>query len=77
LVATCLHKEENAELVEKVGGDRSTQPTAWLARPASTWRQTDFSKSVEIPFTPINTPLMVKVSTPHFTCSSPLVKLPI
>jgi hypothetical protein len=25
-------------------------------RPTTTWRQTDLSKSVEVPFTPINTP---------------------
>jgi hypothetical protein len=30
---------------------------------------------VEVPFTPINTPLMVKVDTPHSFCSSPLVKV--
>jgi hypothetical protein len=32
---------------------------------------------VEVPFTPINTPLGVKVETPHSTCSSPLVKVPV
>jgi hypothetical protein len=42
----------------------------WLGRSATTWRQTDLSKSVEVPFTPINTPLMVKVKTPHSFCSS-------
>jgi hypothetical protein len=30
---------------------------------------------VEVPFTPINTPLMVKIIAPYSTCSSPLVKL--
>jgi hypothetical protein len=48
-----------------------------LGRPASTWCQTNFSKSVEVPFTPINTPLKVKVDTPHSTCSSPLVKVSV
>jgi hypothetical protein len=46
----------------------------WLGRPATTWHQTDFSKSVEVPFTPINTPLMVKVDT-HHDLEIPLAKL--
>jgi hypothetical protein len=41
----------------------------------TTWHQTDLSKLVEVPLTPINTPLMVKVDTPHSFCSSPLVKV--
>jgi hypothetical protein len=32
---------------------------------------------MEFPFTPINTPLVVKVDTPHSFCSSPLVKVPV
>jgi hypothetical protein len=32
-----------------------------LDRLATTWCQTDLSKSVEVPFTPINSPLTVKV----------------
>jgi hypothetical protein len=32
---------------------------------------------VEVPFTPINTPLMVKVDTRQFFCSSPLVKVSV
>jgi hypothetical protein len=51
------------------------QPATWLGRPASTWRQADLSKSLEVPFTPINTPLMVKVDTLCSTYSSPLVKV--
>jgi hypothetical protein len=69
-----LHKEEKDKTVEKVGGGRLA---AWLGHPTSTSRQTDFSKSVEVPFTPINTPLKVKVETPHSTYSSPLVKVPV
>jgi hypothetical protein len=69
-----LHKEEKDETVEKVSGDCLA---VWLGHPGSTSRQTDFSKSVEVPFTPINTPLGVKVETPHSTCSSPLVKVPV
>jgi hypothetical protein len=46
-----------------------------VGRPATTWTQTDLSKSVEVPFTPINTPLTVKVDTPHSFCSFPLVKV--
>jgi hypothetical protein len=49
-------------------------PTGWLA---TTWHQTDLSKLMEVPFTPINTPLMVKVDTPDLFCSSPLVKVPV
>jgi hypothetical protein len=49
----------------------------WLGRSATTWRQTNLSKSVEVSFTPIHTPLRVIVDTPHSTCSSPLVKVPI
>jgi hypothetical protein len=52
------------------------QPAMWLGHPASTWHQTNLSKSVEVSFTPKNTPLMVKVNTPHSFCSSPLVKIP-
>jgi hypothetical protein len=45
LVATHLHEEEKPESVEAA-------LLGWLA---TTWRQTDLSKSVEVPFTPINT----------------------
>jgi hypothetical protein len=45
-------------------------PATWLGQSATTLCQTDLSKLVEAPFTPINTPLMVKVNTPHSTCSS-------
>jgi hypothetical protein len=53
------------------------RPTTWLGCPGTTWNQTDLSKSVDVPFTPINTPLIVKVDTPHSFCSSPLVKVPV
>jgi hypothetical protein len=53
------------------------QPATWLGQPATTWHKTDLSKSVEVPFTTINTPLAVKVETPHSFCSSPLVKVPV
>jgi hypothetical protein len=43
---------------------------------ATTWRQIDLSKSMEVPFTPINIALAVRVDTPHYTCSSLLVKVP-
>jgi hypothetical protein len=46
----------------------------WLGRLATTWRQTDFSKLVELPHGPINTPLRWKWEhTPHFrdyTCKA-------
>jgi hypothetical protein len=74
MVATRLHEEEKPESVEAAPPDRSA---TWLGRPATTWHQTDHSKLVEVPFTPMNTPLMVKVDTPHSFCSSPLVKLPV
>jgi hypothetical protein len=67
-----LHKEEKAESVEAALPSR---PATWLDRPTSTLHQTDLSKSVEVPFTPINIPLTVKVNTPHSICSSPLVKV--
>jgi hypothetical protein len=77
LVSMRLHKEEKAESVKNVGGGRSTWPATWVGRPATTWCQTDLSMSVEVPFTPINTPLMVKVKKSYSTCSSPLVKVPV
>jgi hypothetical protein len=67
-----LHKEEKLGSVEAAPPN---QPAMWLGWPATTWRQTYLSKSVEAPFTPINTPLTVKVDTPHSFCSSPLVKV--
>jgi hypothetical protein len=69
-----LHEEEKPELVE---GAPPGRPAMWLGRLATAWRQTDLSKSVEVPFTPINILLVVKVETPHSTCSSPLVKVPV
>jgi hypothetical protein len=69
-----LYDEEKPESVEAAPPGR---PVMWLGRMATTWCQTDLSKSVEVPFTPINTPLMVKVNTPHSFCSSLLVKVPV
>jgi hypothetical protein len=74
LVATHLHEKEKPESVEAAPPGR---PTMWLGRMATTWRQTHLSKSVEVPFTRRNTPLKVNVETPHSTCSSALVKVPI
>jgi hypothetical protein len=62
LIATRLHKEEKPESVEATPLSR---PARWLGRPITTWCQTDLSKLVEVPFTPINTPLVVKVDTHH------------
>jgi hypothetical protein len=77
LVATHLHEEEKPESVEKVGGSHSTRladHVAWL--PATTGHQTDFSKSMEVPFTPINTPLTLKVDTHiYHILEIPLAKL--
>jgi hypothetical protein len=43
--------------------------------PANTWQITNLIKSVTALRTPINTPLPMKFNTPHYTCSSPLVKV--
>jgi hypothetical protein len=48
-----LHEEEKPDSVE------ATPPgwlAMWLGHLATTWRQTDLSKLVEVPFTPKNTP---------------------
>jgi hypothetical protein len=60
------------KLVEAAPPDR---PDTWLDRPATTWCQTDSSKSMELPYGPINTPPMVEMRghTPHFgdsTCKA-------
>jgi hypothetical protein len=53
------------------------QLATWLVRSATTWRQTDLSKSVEVPLTPINTSFTVKVDThTHHYIETPLEKLP-
>jgi hypothetical protein len=52
LIATHLNEEEKPESVDAASLGRSAM---WLDRPATTWRQTDLSKLVEVPFTPINT----------------------
>jgi hypothetical protein len=61
---------------------RSRRPRRWRksveasppGRPATTWHQTDFSKLMELPHGPINTPLRWKWEhTPHFgdyTCKA-------
>jgi hypothetical protein len=53
------------------------RPTTWLGWPANTYRITDLIKSVTAPGTPISTPLPMEFNTPHYTCSSPLVKVPV
>jgi hypothetical protein len=72
LVATRLHEEETPKSVEAAPPSRAA---TWLGRPITTWRQTDLTKLVEVPFTPINTPLTMKVEIPHSTYSSLLVKV--
>jgi hypothetical protein len=75
LVATCLHEEEKPESMEAAPLGRSTM---WPGCPATSWLQTDLSKSVEIPFTPISTPphsesRHTHTHTPHFgdfTCKA-------
>jgi hypothetical protein len=46
---------------KSVEGDPPGRPSMWLGHPASTWLQTDLSKPVKVPFTPISYPLTVKV----------------
>jgi hypothetical protein len=46
----------------------------WLGRPATTWWQTDFSKSVELPHDPINTSYGGNEET-HHILEIPLAKL--
>jgi hypothetical protein len=67
-----LHEEEKLESVEAAPPGRLD---TWLSRPATTWCQTNLSKSVEVPFTPINTPLTVKVETHTHTLEIPPAKL--
>jgi hypothetical protein len=57
-----LHGEEKPELVEAAPPG---WPATWLGHPTTSWHQTNISKLVEVPFTPINTTLTVKVDTPH------------
>jgi hypothetical protein len=52
------------------------RPATWLGRPAATtWHQTDFSKLVEVPFTPINTPPLGESRHTHHTLEIPHPKL--
>jgi hypothetical protein len=39
------------------------RPALWLGWLATTWQVTDLTKSVTPPWTPINTPLLVKIRT--------------
>jgi hypothetical protein len=50
------------------------QPAMWLGQPATTWCQTDFSKSVELSHNPINTPYGGNEET-HHILEIPLAKL--
>jgi hypothetical protein len=47
----------------------------WLGRPTTTWHQTDFSKSVELPHGPTNTPLWWKLEHTHHYLEISLAKL--
>jgi hypothetical protein len=69
-----LHEEEKPESVEAAP---PVLLAACLDCPTTTWHQTNLSKSVEVPFSLINTSLMVKVKTPYSFCSYPLVKVPV
>jgi hypothetical protein len=48
-VHTCLHEKGKAKAMGKVGGDQITWPVGHMARPATTWRVTDLTKSVTPP----------------------------
>jgi hypothetical protein len=47
----------------------------WLGRLATTWGQTDFSKSVELPHGPINTPPYGGNEKRHHILEIPFAKL--
>jgi hypothetical protein len=72
LVDTHLPEEEKPESVE---ADAPGRPAMWLGCPATSYCKNELSKSVEVPFTTINTPLTVIVDTTHSFCSYPLVKV--
>jgi hypothetical protein len=59
----------------KVGGGRIPWPIGDVARPATTWRVIDLTKSVTPPWTLLNNPLSVKIKATHTTCCSPLVNV--
>jgi hypothetical protein len=63
MVATNLQEEEKPESMEAASLGRPATRLGW---PATTWRQTDLSMLLEVPFNPINTPFTVKVEIPHF-----------
>jgi hypothetical protein len=50
------------------------RPAMWIGWPATTWHQTDFSKSVKLPHDPINTPYGGNEET-HHILEIPLAKL--
>jgi hypothetical protein len=60
----------------KVGGGQTPWPPDHVARPVGhhlvSYRLNQVGNP---PWTPINTPLLVEINTPHHTCSSPLVKV--
>jgi hypothetical protein len=53
------------------------RPATWLGHLANTWQITNLIKLITAPGTPINTSLPMEFNTPHYTCSSPLVKVSI
>jgi hypothetical protein len=77
---------KHSELVKRQARDRYgrfASPMSTTAPPhschevgslATTWRQTDLSKSMGVPFAPYKYPLMVKVDT-HHILEIPLAKL--
>jgi hypothetical protein len=56
--------------VEKAGGGRSTRSANHVASSATTCHQSDFSKPVELPRGPINSPYGGNEDTPHFRDST-------
>jgi hypothetical protein len=61
--------------LESVEAALDGQSAMWLGRLANTRRITNLIKSVIAPGTPITTPLPMEFNTPHYTYSSPLVKV--
>jgi hypothetical protein len=48
----------------------------WLGKPTTTWQQTDFSKSMELTHSSINTPTVEMRGHTHHILEIPLAKLP-
>jgi hypothetical protein len=63
--------------LESVEATRDGWLAGLLGRPANTWRINDLIKLVTTPKTSINTPLLMELNTPHSTCNSPIVKVPV